>query len=682
MQKVLLLILLCFIFSLNGQAQFTRYIIKFKDKGTNPFSLNNPIQYLSQRSLDRRARYNIAIDSSDLPVTPGYIDSLRLAGNVTILNVSKWLNQVAILTVDDVALTKINSFPFVESTSPIAARHFEDYPVNKKLCFDPKYMMKAPISSDAKLVFDPVDGLRIELPENNDASQTGNYTSRTTTDIYDYGQSFAQVKIHNGDFLHNHGFRGDGMQMVILDAGFYHYQTLPTFDSIRNNNQILGTWDFVANEASVDEDYYHGMQCLSTIAANLPGTFIGTAPKTSFYLFRTEDVGSEYPIEEQNWAAGIERADSLGADISSTSLGYSQFDNALLNHTYADMDGNTTIIARAADMAAKKGILVVAAAGNEGNSTWHFITTPSDADSTLCVGAVDVSGNSAGFSSYGPSSDGQIKPSVAAVGLNAVVANTTNGQPSYNSGTSFACPNMAGITTCLWQAFPEINNMGIIGALELSGNRSDNPDDRTGYGIPDAKKAFVILLKKLYTQQSTIEDCSAFLQFSLKTDNTMLINVERKVIGETDYTSLPGTLQNNESYGMHHFTFSDAISNLSLGNIQYRLKVTIATDTVFYLDTININYTQSCQSVTNNSIAIGPNPFLNSFNIIIGRVLDSKIEVVVHNAAGQRIYRNRFQQPAGRQTWTIPMQTMNCGAYFVTVYIDGKKEITKKIVKL
>ncbi|MBL0200407.1 MAG: S8 family serine peptidase [Chitinophagaceae bacterium] len=174
-------------------------------------------------------------------------------------------------------------------------------------------------------------------------------------DYYSYGQSYGQVHLHNGEFLHNRGFRGQGMHMAVLDAGFFNYLTLPTFDSIRNNGQVLGTWDFVTGNTSVNEDNSHGTSCLSTIAANMPGTFMGTAPKTSFYLYRTEDVNSEYPIEEQNWVAGMERADSLGIDISSTSLGYFTFDNPVFNYTYAThLNGNSTISAKGADFAAKK----------------------------------------------------------------------------------------------------------------------------------------------------------------------------------------------------------------------------------------------------------------------------------------------------------------------------------------
>ncbi|MBL0144617.1 MAG: hypothetical protein IPP48_01480 [Chitinophagaceae bacterium] len=301
MKKVFTLL---FVFSIaicgTVHAQYTKYIIKFKHKGTNPYSISNPSAYLTPRALARRARYGIAIDSADLPVTPRFIDSVRLSGAVTILNSSKWLNQVAIQTTDAAALVRISAFPFVLSAGPLAARPSAtnaQQKVNKKL--------DAPVTTTS-------------TPDNNFVE--------TVTDVYTYGTSGGQVKLHNGQFLHNRGYSGQGMQMAVMDAGFFHYLTLPTFDSIRNNGQVLGTWDFVAGNASVDEDNAHGMQCLSTIAANMPGVFMGQAPKTSFYLYRTEDVASEYPIEEQNWAAAAERADSLGVDVFSTSLGYYDFD--------------------------------------------------------------------------------------------------------------------------------------------------------------------------------------------------------------------------------------------------------------------------------------------------------------------------------------------------------------------
>jgi hypothetical protein len=562
MKKVILLVFIAlFIAEADSYAQFSKYIIRLKDKGTNPFAISNPIQYLTQRSIDRRTRYSIAIDSTDLPITPRYIDSIRLAGAVTILNTSKWLNQVLIQTTDAAALAKINGFPFVLSSGPMAPfNNSGGNPVNKKL-----------------------DAVTTETPGNN--------TSNTVAaDYYSYGQSYGQVHLHNGEFLHNRGFRGQGMRMAVLDAGFLNYLTLPTFDSIRNNGQLLGTWDFVTGNASVNEDNAHGTQCLSTIAANMPGVFMGTAPKTSFYLYRTEDVASEYPIEEQNWVAGIERADSLGIDISSTSLGYFTFDNAVFNYTYANMDGNTTLSARGADLAAKKGILCVFAAGNEGNGSWHFIITPSDADSVMAVGAVNTAGVVGGFSSYGPSSDGQIKPSVAAVGVSAVIANPSTGQPSFGSGTSFACPNMAGLTTCLWQAFPEVNNMRIITVMQESATRATNPDDRVGYGIPDMKKAFVKLIKQLYTQQSAVSNCAVTLQWTAKTDSVISIIVERKLPADLNYTTV-STHTSTGAFLSRNFTFTDDLRNFPTTGVKYRFKMNIAADTSFYLDSMTINFT-------------------------------------------------------------------------------------------
>lgn len=660
MKKTLLLLCTIVFTRSTIEAQFTRYIVRFKDKGTNPYSLANPSQYLGQRALDRRTRYNITIDSTDLPITPRYIDSVRLAGTVEILTRSKWLNQVAIRTNDAAALAKINSFPFVLSTTGIAARlQPGETPVNKKL--------DAPVGNT-----EPVPG-------------TGKPAG--IQGYYSYGLSNGQVKLHKGDFLHNHGFRGDGMQLAVIDAGFFHYNTLPTFDSIRINGQIKETWDFVANEASVSEDYLHGMQCLSTIAANIPGTFVGTAPKADFYLYRTEDISSEYPIEEQNLAAAAERADSLGIDLCSISLGYNQFDNASLNYTYADMNGNTSISARAADQAARKGMLMVIANGNEGNNSWHYLITPADADSVLAVGAVDTTGQVGGFSSYGPSSDGQVKPGVAAVGWLAVVANSSTGMPSYGNGTSFACPNMAGITTCLWQAFPEISNMGIITALEQAGSKYNNPDDRVGYGIPDAKKAFVILQRKSYTQQVSLINCQAQLQFTAKTDNSMGIVIERKLASENDYTAIT-TLQNGNAWGLHNFSFTDSPTGAALDGIKYRFKMLISTDTTYYLDSMTLQLVNPCvPSAGNNTVLItqeiSQGQVSEYADIRISRTDAARIGIVVRNAVGQQVYKDEFQQVAGTQTYHINLRQVaqSKGTYIVTVYIENRKAVSKKVLR-
>ncbi len=647
MKKIFLLFLIITCFS-NSSFSQSRYIVRFKDKGTNPFSLSNPSANLTNRAIQRRTRYSIVIDSTDLPVTPRYVDSIRLAGAVAILNTSKWLNQVAIQTSDAAALIKINSFPFVAGTS--AAGNTFIQPVNKLL--NPPY-----------------------IPE-----PATPQTPQGLNDFYNYGQSYGQVHIHNGEFLHNHGFRGEGMQMTILDAGFFHYLSLPTFDSVRNNGQILGTWDFVDRNASVDEDHQHGMNCFSTISANMPGVFVGQAPKASYYLYRTEDAATENPVEEQNWAAGAERADSLGVDVFTTSLGYTTFDNPVYNHTYADMNGNTTIIAKASDMAAKKGILVLASAGNDGNGGWHFIGTPADADSIIAVGAVSVTGAVAGFSSYGPSSDGQIKPSVAAVGAGAVIANPSNGQPTFGNGTSFSCPNMAGIATCLWQAFPEVNNMSIIDVLQKSASKALSPDDRVGYGIPDMKKAFVLLEKKLYTQQAAINNCKTVLQWAAKTDTGITFIVERKLASGVNYAVI-NTQVGTGSFALRNFSYTDDLASVALGSIKYRISMKVSADTTFYLDSVTVNYSQTCNVTVVEKITISPNPVSDKLTVKIVKNNAAKVSIVVHTASGQKIYTVINQQAAGTQTYTIPMKEMSRGAYFVSVFIDDKKEITKKILR-
>ena len=269
MKNSLAFVILFFLAFTNLNAQ--RYLIRFKDKGSSTHTLSNPIQYLSQRAIDRRSRFSLTIDSTDLPVTPRYLDSIRAVPGVTVLNVSKWLNQVSVLVTDANALTKINSFPFVSASSHIASR------------------LRTDVNHPAK----ELETLRQFTPSNN--------AQRIATDFFSYGNAFAQLHIHNGEFLHNIGLRGQNMIIGMLDAGYQNYTSMTAFDSIRTNQQILGTWDFVERNSSVVEDHPHGAQCLSLIASNIPGALVGTAPKANFYLFRTEDAATEYPIEEHNW---------------------------------------------------------------------------------------------------------------------------------------------------------------------------------------------------------------------------------------------------------------------------------------------------------------------------------------------------------------------------------------------
>lgn len=507
MLKKYLLVVLIANFSLNVSAQFTKYVVKFKDKNGTPFSVNNPSQFLSAKAIARRAKQHIAVDQSDLPVVPRYIDSVRLAGNVLVLDQSKWLNQICIETTDPAALQKINTFSFVLKTQPVKriAKN-----VNEREHFFARDKFNEQLNTIASVMTPPV---------------ASNY--------YAYGNSYNQIHIHNGEYLHNKGFHGEGMLIAIIDAGFYHYKTLPAFDSVNIKNQVIDTHDFVANESSVNEDNEHGMMCFSIIAANLPGQLVGTSPNANFVLYRSEDVFSESPVEEQYWIAAAERADSAGADVISTSLGYNTFDNPVFDYSYADMNGRTSMIAKAATIAARKGMIVFAAAGNEGGNSWHFIITPADADSIFAVGAVNASGTPAGFSSYGPSSDGRVKPDVASVGWGTAISSTTGTIVSGN-GTSFATPNLAGLVTCLWQAFPEFSNMEIIKAVEKSSSIYNTPDSRIGYGIPDFKKAYDDLLQQRILKNATTILGSNFIKVypnPFKNNFTLLIKPQRTATG-------------------------------------------------------------------------------------------------------------------------------------------------------
>jgi serine protease AprX len=463
------LLLIILLISLVSQAQNLRYTVKFRYKKADGYSLSQPSAFLSEKAIQRRTRQKITIDSTDLPVNRDYLDSLKSLAGVNILRTSKWLNQVLIEMTDINALARISSFPFVITTTPVA------------------FKGKNKSSQGSNMaVFN--NGRTLSSPAS---------VKRISSDTINYGNNYPQVHIHEGEYLHNQGFRGRGITIAVLDGGFFNYKQNPAFDSVRVNNQILGEYDFVNDEVSVEEDHVHGSNCLSIMAANRPGVIVGTAPAASYWLFRTEDAGSERPVEELNWIEAAERADSAGADMISSSLGYVNFDDPSYSHSYAQRDGNTVAISIAADLAVKKGMIVMNSVGNSGNDPGdtRFVMCPADGDSVVTVGAVNNSGVIGGFSSWGPSSSGKIKPNIVSVGAGAVFANAA-GDASTGNGTSYSNPNVAGLIACLWEAYNEFTNMEIIDAVQKSADRYTNPDERYGYGIPNFRIAASILEDK------------------------------------------------------------------------------------------------------------------------------------------------------------------------------------------
>ncbi len=432
------------------------YIINFSDKDTSSYNISEPEKFLSKRAIKRRQKYNIPVTVQDLPVNTNYINKIKDLG-FEIYAVSKWMNHVVVYSEDSTLIDKADKFNFVKKNKKTKSKKKKKYKQEKLVAIDIK-------------------------------------TTKDTSFILDYGLGKNQIEMLNAHSLHNNGYMGQGIQIALIDAGFYNVDSLPGFDSIRTAGQILGTKDFVKRDGDIYNDGTHGMSVLSTIAANIPGKLVGTAPKANFWLLRSEDGNSEYLVEEYYWVSAAEFADSVGVDMIHSSLGYNNFDDTLTNHTYSDMNGDIAIVSVAADIASSKGILVVTSAGNEGNDSWKYITAPGDADSVLTIGATTYSGYVTSFSSRGPTSDGRIKPDVTAQGSFSWVLGRREGV-TVSSGTSISGPIVTGAVACLWQANPEFSNMEIINAVKKSADRYTNPDAEYGYGIPNFKKADLFLKK-------------------------------------------------------------------------------------------------------------------------------------------------------------------------------------------
>jgi serine protease AprX len=465
MKKLLTIILLLTGFTISAQVAPHKYFVEFKDKAQNPYSLDRPSEFLSARAIQRRQTMGIGYDISDLPVTPAYVQAIRDIG-AQILNPTKWLNGVTIKLADTTLINSIKQLSFVKSVvnhSGVKSRSAEP---------------------TAKF------GLENELIPFVSSSNSPKSASG-----YNYGESYAQIHMLNGDVMHQNGFRGQGIVIAQLDAGFYKFPVNPAFDSLRANNQVLGYKDFVKDGYGIYTDHtdQHGMWVLSIMAGIIPGHLIGSAPKASFWQLKTEELHLEYEIEEYNWVSGAEFADSVGADIITSSLGYTVFDSTYLDHTCSEMNGHTTVGSRGANYAFSKGIMVIVSAGNEGNSTnWHCVSSPADADYAVACAAVDENGVRGSFSSLGVDTAGRVKPNVAAMGV-MTVHSDSSGLMSRGSGTSFSAPMIAGMTACLMQAKPGYPNTFYKTAIERSCSHFSSPDSLTGFGIPDFVKAMNIM---------------------------------------------------------------------------------------------------------------------------------------------------------------------------------------------
>lgn len=479
-------------FIFNSEAQLpAKYLITFKDKVNSPYSVEKPLEFLSQRSVNRRQKQNITVKARDLPVNPSYISEITKTG-ARVMFTSRWMNAALIKTTD-ANLQTILKLPFVKGLE----------------------------------VNGTVDNPKIRTARTKSKFETSN------TQTYDYGFAKIQNEMLGVDKMHDAGFRGEGMMIGVLDEGFSNANNIAGLKALFDEKRIVGTYDFVDKETAVYENGGHGTEVLSCMGAFAEGKMVGTAPKASYLLLRTEQAGGEYIIEEINWLLGVEYADSVGVDLINSSLGYTDFDDAKTTHTYAELDGNTTIAARAADWAAAVGIVCVISAGNDGHKSWKYISTPSDADSVLCVGAVDANKRYAYFSSLGIPTNKRIKPDVVAMGLSAAIIDPS-GNFSVSNGTSFSSPILCGMVAGYWQANPTLTAMQVMDNVRKAGSQADKPDKILGYGIPNLYKilgvqAEVANFFKVYPNPTNKEITLEMNDFSGKNYEAILMDITGRV---------------------------------------------------------------------------------------------------------------------------------------------------------
>jgi subtilisin family serine protease len=416
------------------------YWIQFNTKSGTPYSIEQAEVFLSERAIERRLRHGIAVDSTDLPVNPVFLDSLSSLG-FEIKHTSKWMNGAIAYFPADTPIDSVFMPSFVDG-----------YQLRKGM---------PPLKSTSNKFFD----------------------FETENDDY-YGDAYDQISMLNGHELHKYS-RGDKVHIAILDAGFSNTNIITAFDSIRSRSGILGTYDFVNPGNSVYDEHDHGTAVFSTMAGLLPKTLVGTAPDASYWLLRTEDSRSEFPVEEDYWVVAVEFADSVGCEVINTSLGYTTFDDTTFNHTYDLFDGNTLRISKAANMAVEKGIVIVCSAGNSGNDPWRYISAPSEAEAAISVAAVASNRQVVNFSSRGFSHEGALsKPDVAAMGAGVTVA-ANNGSIVRANGTSFSSPIVAGMAACLVGLYPEKNAYEISDLIRSIGDQYPEHSVEYGFGIPD-----------------------------------------------------------------------------------------------------------------------------------------------------------------------------------------------------
>lgn len=462
---LLLLISIVLVHAQQSLVQSYKFRLYLKDKGNSEYNINEPEKFLSQKAIDRKSRQGVAIDETDLPISSDYFSLITAAGG-KIVSHSKWFNTLVVQLSDSSRIDDLTNLSFVESAKYI----WRGEDRVKGLITRPR------LHATTSIEINDIDSISIN------------------------GLAESQFALHNAYNLYKAGYSGRDINIGVIDAGFTNVDVIPYFIS----NNIVEYKSFVPDgEVLVDSD--HGTRVFSTISAVVPGQMMGSSTSANFYLLHSEDVSSEFPVEEDYWVRAVEYADSVGVDVINSSLGYSKFDDNELNYSHAELDGRTSIMTLAADMAFDKGMIIVTSAGNEGSKEWQKISVPGDATKALTVGAVNSDGAIASFSSKGYTADNRLKPDVVSVGQGTITIGQ-NGKIGTANGTSFSSPFMAGLVATLWSVNPEMDRSELINIIKESGDRYHNPDSVYGNGITDIDAALKRVLGTIPVLDSGYED--------------------------------------------------------------------------------------------------------------------------------------------------------------------------------
>ncbi len=658
------LLFFIFLFSTTQLVAQQKYFIYFTDKGTGASKLlkqetlnKTAGNYLSARSIKRRIKTmgKQFFTYEDVPLNAEYLRILR-ENNIKVDKKLKWFNAVSAF-LNARQIDGIKKLKFVKEIIPV-----------KKLIF---------------------------RQENSDNFAKSVQSFNLTIHNFNYGPSFTQYELSEIPEIHDLGINGKNVIIGILDSGF-RWKLHPALA----NAHVLAEHDFVFNDsvtANQPGDTFnqdsHGTAIFSLIGGFDEGNIVGPAFHSNFVLAKTENVRSETHIEEDNYAAALEWMDSIGVDITTSSLGYSEFDDSTFSYTYQDLDGKTTIVTKAAELAFSRGILTITAAGNEGNKPWHFVDAPADGFNTIAVGAVNSMNVIASFSSRGPTADGRIKPDVDAQGVSDYAA-SVSGSYETISGTSASTPIVSGIAGLLLSQYPFLSNIQARHILLVTAGNANSPDNDRGYGLVSAKNALLfpavevnnnkIVFHKVFLDSAGIDPNTVKIIYSAvnggkpKTRQlTKVNNYEYNV--EFNLSELSGNVEFQFEYnnlaGKHFLDPASEFYNWKSGNEFVEKKSKEIPDNLFLFN----NYPNPFNAKTNIKYTI---PKFEGTKTVpvkleIFDVLGRKVTTLVNKLHSPGIYTVEFDT----SNLSDELRGLAGGVYFYRLEVGSFFE-TKKMVLL